>query len=231
MAKPLSIVTQDGEIRFGGDVLQKYPSLTPLVTETIALASMIEFHWAEILALISNADPRAIVAMHSALTSTAAQRAAFMAVALIRMDKDRFLLCEAIRTATKAASDIRNRFCHHLWGECTSLQDTLLLIDPIAFTSHTVGVLEGMNTKFLPTLPLTIDRSKMLVYALPDLREARDTVFTAVETVGNFRLLLSADSMKERGVELPWHDTLLAQLVSQPQVELALQRKARKKSQ
>ncbi|SIT59296.1 hypothetical protein BQ8794_70226 [Mesorhizobium prunaredense] len=188
MPQSLSTKPKITQWREDESVLADHPTLSPYIAQVVAISSMIEHQWAIMLCYIAKADPRAAVVMHRALNSTAAQMAAFEAVAAVRLSDDSKLLHEAVKMATKGYTRIRNEFCHHLWADTIQSPDVLLLIDPIVTTDFMADMEEPveLTQQHRSEKRSSFQRSKIMVYNEKDLEAARTKMSNALLIIRGF---------------------------------------------
>ena len=189
-AQPLSSIAPKSAVRIGTSIIWDRPILAHYIAQVVSLASMTDYHWASMLASTGKSDPRAIMAMHGALSSTSAQRAVFKALVALKLPPEHQALIEIIEKASRPARDIRNNFCHKLWGVADDVPDSLILIDPVAYHEMQIGFLENLGG-IASSQPMSdMDRSLMYVYRKDDLSEAAHQVGQMLDATVKLRMLL-----------------------------------------
>ncbi|TIW28763.1 MAG: hypothetical protein E5V63_03890 [Mesorhizobium sp.] len=215
MTELLSAVSPKANYRVGVTALKERPKLAAMIAEVIALGSSIDHQWTMIMSSLSNADPQAIMAMHSTVSNSTVQRQMLLAVAAIKMKPELLNLFKAIDTVLTPCRRLRNEFAHHLWGDSEELQDALLLIDPTVWVDFDVYLKTPDAAAQSPNA-----HEKIFVYREKDLGEAVQTMKHGLGLVATFRMLSR------------WPETLRdikqKQLESDPLVAKALQSLCRK---
>lgn len=219
---PLKNFRSVKDIQFTPDALKRQPILARRVAQVIALGSVLDFRWSEMLTDLLKGDYKISMAMYQALAGAEAKRAALLGAATASMFRLDLPLFRAVGTATKEARDLRNRFAHHLWGESKELPKALLLADPNCILDHRIGV-RIVNSRMRETRsiipPPDIDRSRILVYRAADLDDAVKTTREATITAG-----MLAHELHMTDGQIGEHMRL--RLLSRPLVSQALQRQS-----
>src|ERR1700682_821777 len=127
--QPLSKVRPKAIVGLGPRALHARPQLAALVAEIIGFWSEVDVQRGHLLSTLLGAGDGPALAMYLALTSTAARRAALLAVVhsvLNQVDEDLFA---AISKYAVPIEDERNHFAHGLWGYSDDVPDGLLLVN------------------------------------------------------------------------------------------------------
>lgn len=216
--------------RYGPTTFDARPQLTRYVASVVASGALIESHWAGVLAEISRADPRAALAMLRQHKSTDAQIRMILAVGKLRLPPVTLALMKAVIDVAKPAREVRNRFCHEIWGWSDDLPDALLLIPqdaPLGMISSFDGPPEIVQADLMA---LKVGFAGISVYRQAELEAAELQCIEASNVVGLLRLELGHDATLKRlsGMQItltpqPPHTRLSAW----PSIEAARQKLSR----
>jgi hypothetical protein len=196
MPQPLSSVAPDANYRFGVMTLPDHADLAPYVAQVIHIGTMIEHYSTMMLAGIAHADPEAVLAMHTAVSSASAQRAMLETVAAAKLQKPDNFLFQAVQKAGLPARKIRNDFAHHIWADSREVPNALLLINPKALIEFKLPFLKPFTLG--ETIYRDIDRSKIMVYREDDLKDAADTVHLAFSYIAGFKMMIDEKKPQAR---------------------------------
>jgi hypothetical protein len=127
-----------------------------------------------------------------------------LSAAEVALQKDDWVLFQAVIKAISPARRTRNDFAHHVWGSAAQIPDALLLVDPKYLTHYDVEVAvinaEMLTSRSIVTLP-DLDMSLLMVWKRRDLEEARQIAKEALVITRELRegLDLSAPGLEIGG--------------------------------
>jgi hypothetical protein len=179
--QPLNRVKPAANVVFGEDnTMQKRPELAVLVAECITQFANLESMMGLSLALILDANQKAVLAMYSAFDSRASQMKLLKAAAESELEKKHCDIFDAVITLfVKPAMRDRDKFAHWVWGYAPELPDALLLMEPREKTPLHAAALN-------PPSPIQWDYSKIFVVRKDDLSRALHRFHTAIDMYGRF---------------------------------------------
>lgn len=211
--QPLSRVMPNANVTFGeNDTMQQRPELAVFVAECITQFANLESLLGLSLALILDANQKAVLAMYSAFDSRASQMKLLKAATESELEKLHSDIFDAIITHfVRPVMRDRDKFAHWVWGYSTDLPDALLLMEP---RERTPLHAEAIN----PTSPIAWDYSKIFVIRKDDLARALGRFHTAIEIYKRF----TATNWKFHTTEIraEWID----ELSNEPQIREVLDR-------
>lgn len=220
--QPLYKFRKSANVDFESWLFEQRPKHAALIVQTIAHTSKADAHWAHIMADLFRSQGASALAAYHALTGGEARRAALLGAAEQTCSAQDYKLVAAVYQATKTARKIRNDFAHHMWGQIEGENDALLLMDPKDLAQERLELF-GKSKRKSRVLHAAImmhdllDRRKIWVYRLKDLKEAEEAAFDASCAVYDLMGLLLN----------PSHPSIRPRLSSRPLVKLALQRMTR----
>lgn len=221
MWTPLSkIKNSTGELHFSHYAITTCSGLSILILQTITSWAYVEAGLGVVMAKFLGAKSDAAASMYSAINGFHAQKNALKAVAhhtLSGSDKD--LFDDAIDSVSSIAK-IRHHFAHWLWGTCSTLQGSLLLVEPRhiwKYHARAETLKATGDIKITKDFP-EFDRSKVQVWSPDALMQARMAMDEAADIVNAVSSYFMSDNDAERS-------RILHQLYSLDQIRRARQKR------
>jgi hypothetical protein len=174
MPKPLSEVAPNGKLTFNASVLRTSPFAAD-VAYIIALWAHTDGNIASILSRMLKTDIAVGTAMYLALINSGGQRSALDAAAKEALPEWQYLILKAINSVAQPLREQRNHFAHRVWGQCSELNDAILLTHPKTIVSYNAS--HRQRVLSLPDgrgvlKPAPIEDKEISVYTAVDFEEA-----------------------------------------------------------
>lgn len=203
------------------------PKQAAMVMQVVSIWSHIDHLYAIMITNFLGSDFETVMEMLKALSSSDGRRAAIKAAARNVLPPKDFTLYEVIEKAIKPSRDRRNEYAHHLWGFADQFPDALLLIDPRHLAEHhakteTISLMVRYQVEIDPADHPQLDLSKVFVYREKDIKEDLALAKQAYGFVFELRFALSNH---------PGSAEARSRLLSQPQVQQALQQRSSENAQ
>lgn len=179
--QPLSRVDSTSAIEIANGSLPRDPVMAAHVFYVVDIWSQIDFQLALLLTkIIPAADAKRHADMHLQLKSLRSRQDNLKAVAAHVLPRDEYALVAATIDEFRPSNDVRNDFCHGLWGSIRGKPDHFLLMDmEIALDVLATNI----STPFEAMLPpKRLDKSKIKVWRPRDFEEAAAQAASALRT-------------------------------------------------
>ena len=189
--------------------LEKRPELLPWAMRIITAWSTLEAFMSGALVKILGANATPAIAMFTAITSTAARKAALRAAAEAALDdnrhKDLFL---ALMRLFRSAAKERHKIAHWIWGYSPEFSDRVLLAHPAVMVNFDLDEEAGKT-------PI-MDTKKIYAYTKRDFQNITRDIEQLSRHFLGFRHMLAASGEKA--------DELYNQLCNEHQIHEVLLR-------
>jgi hypothetical protein len=218
--QPISRVRPwNATLRWGdSETMAKRPKLAVKVSQCISEWAEIETVLAIYFSTLLGAEPKAALAIYSALDNRAAQLRAVAAAAAEKLHPDDADLFEAVlQAALRPTMKERDKLAHWCWGTCDELPDDLVIREPSDKTdSHFIALEYEGGTS--PLRNTTDEPDKTYVVSEKYLTGLHKRLINAKGYLGLLRVRASSKSpQKER-------DEALQELSSEPLIHEAWDR-------
>jgi hypothetical protein len=218
--QPLSRVRPPPQfLGFGNDdTMSLRPKIAVKVAECIAKWADAESMLGMLLALLLEADAKAVLAMYSALENRSAQMRMLNAAAQSKLPVEHFDVFAALLLVyVRPAMRERDKLAHWCWGYSTELSDALLLMEPDEKTSLHVGAIN-------PPKPIQFDRTKIFVVDEDDMTRMVQRMLYMIDRLADFTGTVWKQNTPEQRA------ALLQKLSTEPQIQKAVDRRKENRS-
>ena len=166
------------------------PALALLAMSVIAEWSILDSLLNAIFVKLLGLSAEIGFTIFDSITGAAAQRAAFSAVAQLRLNEDEFEVFSALADEAKSIRKIRNSLAHGVWGHAAKIPDGVLLVDAADLMKAHVSQIdvEANKTKFNPgNFPI----DKIQVYYATDFEKTSERIRNLMAYVKVFTIIIS----------------------------------------
>lgn len=225
MSQPLSRVSPKSQVMFYQGAINARPDLVPMIMHVIDSWSHIDLMLTKFLTRLLKADHIVVSAMMQGITSGEARRAALNGAVSAALRPSDIPIFEAVMRSVSPSRKIRNEFAHHIWGVSPDLPDALLLIDPkhMAAQSAVNEIRDKSPDSEKEKFSQAYDHSAIFVWRKGDFERQCKAANRAVSLIGKFHYGLHPTSA--------WRGLQHNELLSDPEVQQALQPKSRENNQ
>ncbi|MGH9436691.1 MAG: hypothetical protein ACRD22_02045 [Terriglobia bacterium] len=193
------------------------PKLALAAMNIIAKWSVLEGFLSQLFVNMLGSNPYPGAAIYQALTSAAAQDAAFRAIAAIATkdsSQDEKDIFEAILKLVKNTRQRRNKIAHWVWGYSEDIPDGVLLCDPSKIMQFQVNLADATRRKEMHEIGSLFReiRKEIFVYYQTDFQDISQAIQLRINQADDLRKLLMVRPFPEVAAQR------LQLLLDQPEV-------------
>lgn len=229
MPQPLNTISPDAAqnpVTWGAETLRRYPQLTALAMEQIAIWSENDLQLAYMLSNFMVTDAEMGVSIFRELRLEARTNTV-LAVAKLRLNPSVYRLFEVSLRSTKASRSRRDEFAHHSWGVSEFAPNALILADPRDIAADFARILgpvaRGGGRGYAPLFDHGVpwDASKYFCYRENDLQQS---IADAQRAKGVYLRLASLSKFNTLFFNQLHFDSACTQLAADPLIAAAMQK-------
>ena len=194
--KYLKTIAPDAECVFAVDALLQRPKHAEIIAQTISIWSHIEHQLGLLFTFLCGPDVAQDAIKFSELRTLKAQKSRIDDAANSRLQGEDISIWDAILRSVEKNARLRNEFAHHIWGysEHPRLSDAALLLNPRIDWKRSGRALHyywhGSPSLDISLREMVHDASKIRVYQVKDLIEARSKITELYSCIAIFHAIL-----------------------------------------
>lgn len=168
-------------------VARRYPELSAIAANCIALGAQIESLYGSILTTVLGAEAAPAAAMYRSIQNSSIQTTVVLAAAKTVLKPSEFDVLSVIVGICNAALKPRHQLAHWVWGQSNGYPEAIVLIDPKALLEYEIGIGRFMVPNEGRALLDKFDTRTCAVYDKPALDEALNALVEAEMLLATFR--------------------------------------------